>query len=265
MKRRTLMGTGAAALVAGVLALASLDTRAADNPTGYKLIIPAAALSDLIKDDTKVVADALKGPKVEKKDLKRAKVATMVLGIYAEAGLSGKEAAKMEALQGQAAKVLEDLLKEDGAADAKTDAAKLGTPSGSGAKFDWLKAVWDSDNKEYDKDLAMQLFKSTRAGGLGYEKKIKDFAEKDLTAKDMTEIVNLAYKVAMISQAVERIGPTTAMGKKSPENWVKFAKDLQASAVETGDAAAKKDAKTAKAAIGKMDKACVNCHEVFKP
>jgi hypothetical protein len=264
MMTRTLMGLGVVALAAGILALASLDTRAAEEPATYKMIIPPTALGDLIKEDTKVVNDALKGPKVEKKDIKRAKVATMVLGIYAEAGMGTKDTAKMEALQGHAAKVLEDLLKDDALAEAKKDAAKLGT-SGSGAKMDWLKAVWDAENKDYDRDLAMQLFKSTRAGGLGYEKKIKDFAEKDLTAKDMAETVILAYKAAMIAQAVERIGPTTAMGKKTPETWAKFAKDLQTSAVETGNAAAKKDAKATKAAIGRMDKACVNCHEVFKP
>jgi len=280
MMTRTLMGFGALALVAGILALAGLDTRAADNPSDYKMIVPLTAVGDLIKDDVKVVNGALvptvitrteDGKEVktetwEKKNVKRAKVATMMLGVYAEASINAnKDKAKMEALQSQAAKVLEDLLKDDGLADAKKEAAKLGSPSGSGAKMDWLKAVWDAENKDYDRDLAMQLFKSTRAGGLGYEKKIKDFAEKDLTAKDMAETVTLAYKAAMIAQAVERIGPTTAMGKKTPETWAKFAKDLQTSAVETGNAAAKKDAKATKAAIGRMDKACVNCHEVFKP
>jgi len=37
----------------------------------------------------------------------------------------------------------------------------------------------DTENKSWDKDLAMQLFKTTRAGGLAYEKTIKDYAEKN--------------------------------------------------------------------------------------
>ena len=269
MRTRTLTGLGTVALAAGLIALASLSGQAADDAAGsYKLLVPASAADDLIKDDTKVVSDTLKAAKVEKKDIKRAKVATMLLGIYAEAKIgANKDKAKMEALQAQAAKVLDDLLKEDGLADAKKDAAKLSSPAaGKAEKVDWRKAIWDPENKEYDKDLAMQLFKSSRAGGLGYEKKIKDFAEKTATAKDMGEIAIMAYKAAMIGQVLEHIAPEKSQGgKKTPENWTKFAQDLQASAVETGNAAAKKDATTVKAAIGRMDKSCVNCHEVFKP
>ena len=72
-------------------------------------------------------------------------------------------------------------------------------------------------------------------------------------------------RIAALEGGVGALATTEAGGKKTPENWKKFAQDLQASAVETGAAAAKKDAKAVQASIGKMDKSCVNCHEVFKP
>jgi hypothetical protein len=257
MMNRTRMGLGAVALAAGLLALASLNSRADNNSTTWD--VPPGGLDDLVKDDTKVVTDTLNAAELKKPAIKKARVATMMLGIYAEAG-------KKPALQGQAAKVLEALMKEDGVADAKAAAAGLSKPAGGAAKMDWVKALWDEDNKDYDKDLAMQLFKSTRAGGLGYEKKVKDFSEKTPAGKDLTDIATMANKTVMIAQVLQKIAPTKAGdAKKTPEAWTKFAKDLQAAAADTAKAAGKKDGAATKAAIGKMDKACVNCHEVFKP
>src|SRR5262249_42721259 len=127
-----------------------------------------------------------------------------------------------------------------------------------------LKAAWDAENKDYDRDTAMQLFKGTRAGGLGYEKSIKELSEKTPSPKDMEQVRIMAYKITMFTQALERIRPKGKGGQQSPENWKKFASELQRSALETGEAATKKNAAAVKAGLGKMDKACVNCHEVFK-
>src|SRR5262249_56501089 len=96
-------------------------------------------------------------------------------------------------------------------------------------------ALWDTENKSWDKDLAMQLFKTTRAGGLAYEKTIKDYAEKDPPAGEMSKIAMLAYKTAMLAQVIEQLNP------EKPE-WKKFAQNLQATAKEVGDAATNKNA-----------------------
>lgn len=259
MRTRTLLGLGAALLTSGLLALAGLDSRADDAQGGYKLVVPAGVVTELIKDDTKVVTDALKTDKPAGKDQKRAKVSAMLLAIYAEA--NGKDTG----LHAQALKVIDALNKEDGVAEAKAAAAKLASPGTDSAKGDPLKAVWDESQKDYDKDLVMQLFKGTRAGGLGYEKMIKELSEKTPSAKDMAAVATLAAKTAMLTQAIERVGPSkSGGGQKTPENWRKFAGDLQKAAIETANDASKKNAAGVKAGLGRMDKACVNCHEVFK-
>jgi hypothetical protein len=256
MRTRTLLGLGAA-LATGILVLANLDSRADENG-GWKMIVPPNVAAELVKDDTKVVMDALKSEKPLGKDQKRAKVAAMLLAIYG--GADGKDAG----LHGRAMKVIDALNKDDGIAEAKAAAAQLATPGSGDAKGDPLKALWDDSNKDYDRDLAMQLFKGTRAGGLGYEKMVKDFSEKTPNAKEMNAIALLAYKAAMLTQAIEKIAQKPQGGQKTPENWKKFAGDLRKAALETGEAASKKNAAEVKAGLGRMDKACVNCHEVFK-
>jgi hypothetical protein len=251
MSRRTLPVLGAVVLAAGLIALTQLTGRAGDGDV--KLVIPAAAATGLIADDILIVNKALepKDGKVLPKDVKRAKVATLDIALTAKA-------TKNDALYAQAVQVLEALDKEDGVADARKAAEGLSKPAGGDAKGDPIKlALWDKDNKSWDKDMAMQLFKTARAGGLGYEKTIKDFAEKDPPAGKLKEIATLAYKTAMLAQAIEQLNP------EKPE-WKKFAQNLQASAVEVGAAATKKNAAAVKTALGKMDGACVNCHDKFK-
>src|SRR5207248_3249738 len=90
MMNRTRMGLGAVALTAGLLALAGLDGRADNFNTTWDL--PPAGVNDLVKDDTKVVADTLNAAELKAPAIKRAKVATMLLGIYAEAGMAKDKA-----------------------------------------------------------------------------------------------------------------------------------------------------------------------------
>jgi len=251
MSNRTLPVLGAVALAAGLFALSQVTGRA--DSAGVKLVIPDTAADGIIKDDISVVNKALekKDGKVLPKDVKRAKVAALNVALTAKA-------TKNNALYAQAVQVLDALDKEDGVDDARKAAEGLSKPAGGDAKGDPIKlALWDKDNKSWDKDMAMQLFKTVRAGGLGYEKTIKDFAEKDPPAGKLKEIATLAYKTAMLAQAIEQLNPD------KPE-WKKFAQNLQASAVEVGAAATKKNAAAVKTALGKMDGACVSCHDKFK-
>jgi hypothetical protein len=257
MNKRTLPVLGAIALAAGMLALAQLSSRADD----VKMVIPAAAAKSLMADDIKLVNDALKdgkdGKPPQPKDIKRAKMLTLDIALTAKAG-------KNEALYGQAVKVLEALKDDDLAkavAAARPLAADLSNPKAEATTADAIKLVlWDADNKTWDKDLAMQLFKTARAGGLAYEKAIKDYAEKNPPAGELAKIAMMSNRIAMISQAIEQIG----VGEKSPAEWKKFAEILRTTAVEVGDAATKKNAAAVKTGLGRMDTSCVNCHTKFK-
>jgi len=258
MSKRTRTVLGAFALAAGLFALSQLAGRAGD----VKLVVPAAAVTDMVKSDIEVVTAALAGKDGKAplpKDVKRAKVATLNIALTAKAS-------KNDALYAQAIQVLEGLAKEDGIADARKAADGLSKPSGGDAKGDPIKlALWDTDNKSWDKDLAMQLFKTPRAGGLGFEKTIKDYAEKDPPASKLNEILAMAHKIAMLSQAIEQVGPDKADGPtKTPEAWKKFAETLQKTALEVATAASSKKAGAVREALFRMDTSCVNCHEKFK-
>src|SRR5262245_44933077 len=260
MSKRTLPVLGAFALAAGLFALLQLAGRAGDGDV--KPVVPAAAMASMVADDIKIVNEALKekdGKAPLPKDVKRAKVAALDIALTAKAS-------KNDALYGQAMQVLEALAKEDGVPDARKAAAGLSKPTGGDAKGDAIKlALWDSDNKSWDKDLAMQFFKTPRAGGLGFEKIIKDYAEKDPPANKLNEIMAMSHKIAMLSQAIQKVGPDTTAGPgKTPEAWKKFAEILQKTALEVAAAAGSKKPAEVKAALGRMDTSCVNCHEKFK-
>ena len=259
MMKISRMALGAMLLAAGLIALTQLTGRAGDDDV--KLVVPAAAIPGLVKDDIEKVTDALKGKdsKTLPKDIKRAKVLALDIALTAKA-------TKNDALHAQAIQVLEALAKEDGLADAKKAATGLSNPTGGEAKGDAIKlALWDTDNKSWDKDLAMQLFKTPRAGGLGYEKMVKDWAEKTPAAKDLPAITMLAYQTAVLAQAIEHIGPDKSAGPgKTPEAWKKYAQTLRTTALEVADAATKKKPAEVKAALSRMDTSCVNCHEKFK-
>src|SRR5207249_5926389 len=113
--------------------------------------------------------------------------------------------------------------------------------------------------------LVMQLFKTRRAGGLGFEKTINDYAEKDPPPNKLPEIVAMAHKIAMLSQAIEQVGPDKPDGPaKTPEAWKKYAETLRKTALEVAAAANSKKPADVKAALSRMDTSCVNCHEKFK-
>ena len=268
MNKRTLPVLGAIALAAGLLTFAQLSSRAGDDDV--KLVIPANTVSNLLTDETKVVNEALKNTKDDKpppaKALKRAKVAALDIALTAKAS-------KNDAMYAQALKVIDavkaveatDKDKTEDVEKALTVARKatsdLSNPPKNGeSKGDAIKLVlWDTENKTWDHELAMQLFKTTAGGGLAYEKMIKDFAEKAPTPADMPKIALMATKTAMLSQAIEQISH-----EKSPAEWKKFAEILRTTALETAEAAAKKNVSAVKTALGRMDTSCVNCHTKFK-
>jgi len=262
MKVRIWLGIGAVLAVAGVTVTWNARTQAAD---GVTLVISADGAAKTIDDDIKELQKALDLSKVEKRDLRRVRVLAILIA-QNSAGLSaaGKgDKAKLAGQHATAIAVLDALAKEEGAASLKKIAAGFASAKGDSIKpVDYHKYLFDG--MDPDVDTAMQLYKSTRAGGLGIEKLIKDFSEKAPTAKDMPTIQTAAYRAASITGYLEQLAPRQDSGKKTKAAWVKFVQDARASAVETAAAAEKKNLKGVKEGLAKMDVSCVGCHEVFK-
>ena len=167
MRIRTLLGIGAVLSAASLMCLVSSGSRADD----VKLFGESADVKKLTAADIGELQKTLGAAKVEKKDVKRAKVLAVVIGLNAQA-LGNM------AMHEQAGKVLQ-ALKDDKPADALKAAGGLSGAAGNGKATDLVKYLFDDDTKEWDHDLTMQLFKTPRAGGLGIDSKIKNATTGD--------------------------------------------------------------------------------------
>ncbi|HEV3145920.1 MAG TPA: hypothetical protein VGZ47_18690 [Gemmataceae bacterium] len=256
MRTRTLLGVGGVLLVIAVVGLIWTESRADD-----KLTVPAAAASKLIDEDTKEIQKTLSDAKVGNKDRKRALILAVVIAAVAN---DNAKDPKMAATRDEALKIADALKKEDTAA-AKAAAMNLSKISGGSGnqpmKLDLAKYVYDDENKDFDRDLLMHLFKSSRAGGLGIETLIKNNCDKAPTGKDVDKSINAIYTIAALSSVIEQVGPKEKVGAKDPKDWVRFSKALKDSVAEAYD---KKKPADVKNAFNKIDASCVGCHNVFK-
>jgi hypothetical protein len=257
MRTRTLLGIVGVLLVTGLLSLVQNDSSAQDT----KLFIPPPAAGKIIDEDAKEIQTTLSQAKVGNKDRKRAMIEAIV--IAAAANDNAKDP-KMAAIRDNAIKLLEVLKKEE-SAQYKDSAQNLTKGKGDGAaesiKLDLAKYIWDDDTKDFDKDMLMHLFKSTKAGGLGFEKLIKDYSDKAPGAKDVDKAINTIYRVAALAEIIGQVGPKEKVGTKDPKDWERFTKSLKDAAAGGAD---KKKPAEIKETMTKIDAACVSCHNVFK-
>jgi|DewCreStandDraft_4_1066084.scaffolds.fasta_scaffold144515_1 hypothetical protein len=258
MKVRTRAGLAAICGVAVVLGFVGLTS--ADD-ANVKLGGSQKVLQSVLQKDIEELQQALSAPKPEKKNLKRAKMLALVVGLTAKSLGSDGEHAAMAA---QAGKIL-SALGSDNLAAAKDGAKALGTSkSVDSAQIDLIKAaLYDSSEKDWDRDLSMQLFKTVRAGGLGIESKIKAWSEKAPTGKDLDLVVPFAHRTAVVAAALKEITPPKG---KSADEWKKYASDMHAAAEQVLELASKEkpDAKSLVQAFNRLDHACTVCHEKFK-
>jgi hypothetical protein len=257
MKIRTVLGIGACLCAAAVFGPPRTDIRA-DEGGKVKLVGSAKDVSKLIEEDSAELQKALSAPKPAVKDVKRARILAVVIALNAKA-LGGNGAAVQE----QAVKVAEALANGNDA-DAKQAAAALTTaktPS-SGAHGDAIKTLMDDDpaTKDWDRGLAMQLFRLPRLGGLGIESKIKIWVDRPPTGKDMDLAASHAQKAAVVGMVLQRMSPPKDK-KITAGEWKKFASDMSVSAEEAMKAAKSGNRDAVKAAFGRVDQACVACHE----
>jgi hypothetical protein len=112
----------------------------------------------------------------------------------------------------------------------------------------------------------MHVFSSVRIGGFGIEKELGDLEEADtLTAEQMERLGNLSYKLAMFSHAVERYtADKPDSGKTSKKAWLGLNEQFRKASLETAAAARSKNAAASKAALVRLNKSCLECHEVFR-
>jgi hypothetical protein len=112
------------------------------------------------------------------------------------------------------------------------------------------------EGDDFDRDTTMQLFKSTRIGGLGIETMIQQFAQTAPTPKEMEKIVAALYRVQVLTEVIDKVAPEGKSAK-----WGGYSKALRDAVV---DATTKKKPEDLKTALNKIDGACAACHAEFK-
>lgn len=258
MRIRTLVGIGVA-LAAAVALVAPRGDVAADEAGKVKLVGgDQKYVGDLVEADIKALNDLLSANPPKKPQIKQARVLAIVIGLNAEA-------AGNKAVRAHAGKVVEALADEK-LAEAKEAAKALVSAKGDGAASgDIIKSgLFDKDptTNDWDRDLAMQLFKTSKAGGLGIEGNIKNkWVGKAPVGKDVDVARAHAQKAAVIGLALQQMGPPKG---KPDADWKKYAADMTKAADEAAAAAKKNDGKAMVAAFNQLDKACTNCHEKYK-
>ena len=118
----------------------------------------------------------------------------------------------------------------------------------------------------FDINELMAHYKKTDVGGLNVEADIKNYAKKG--GATAPQSAHLAGRVLVTADLVDKMEPDGgfAGGKKTKAAWDDSNKKMRNAAKELAELAkaAKLDAKKLQTAFGKLDGACVSCHDVFK-
>jgi hypothetical protein len=261
----------AAAIVAMTVGLGlfvSSDATPAADPKGgadlYKPVMPNDVFTQLVNEEGKALRDAV-AKAADKKMAGKARSIALMIAVYAqdEASRAGPNALEITGLRDTALKVAKAV--GDGKLD---DAKKLAAevkPTGTAnpaAKYDAIPV-----HADFEVDTLMQVFKPERGGGLEWEKKLLMLRDKRsaYTAADYQTLVPLMYRIAAIAQPTEAFAPEP-MGKKTPEDWIKFSKEMGSEAVAAAELAKKPkpDDKMVKAAVKRLEGTCASCHDKYR-
>jgi hypothetical protein len=247
---------GAAVLIAGLLAIAYAPSQAAD--------VPEDVLETLIKQDAAHIGKLLKEPRPEKK-IVFIKSNAMMLAAYAQGQLgkgSGSDA-KYAALRHNALKIA-----EAGAAkkikDAIEPAKALTAAGGDTANID-TKPLKLHELHKFDLHELMAQYKKTAVGGLNIEEDIKNYAKKG-GAKPL-DAAAIAARTLTTAEFLDVMEPDEGFNPKKPKKiWEESNEKQKVAAKELLQVAKepKADAKKLQAAFGKLDAACIMCHDTFK-
>jgi hypothetical protein len=224
------------------------------SPADEKSVVPASVAVKIVEEDSKDIQKILNAEKVRRPDRRRALVSALVVATVAN---NNAKDPQMAAVRDQAVHLL-NALKADDADTAKEAAKRLTSvkPAGPGTMQNLGLEKYLKEGDDFDRDTTMQLFKSTRAGGLGIETMIQQYAKTAPTAKEMEKIMAALYRVQILTEVIDKVAPE---GKAT--KWGGYSKALKEA---VGEATTKKKPEDLKAALNKLDGACSACHAEFK-
>jgi hypothetical protein len=259
--------TGLAGLLMGFGMVFASAGSAVDAKAGadvYKPILPENVFTQLVNEEGKALRDAV-AKASDKKMAGKGRAVALIIAVYAqdEVARGGAKSAAMAGLRDTALKVAKDV------ADGKLDEAKrlAADVKPAGKPDPAAKTGPAAVQADFEIDTLMQIFKPERGGGLEWEKKLLTLRDKRsaYTPADYQILVPLMYRIASIAQPTETFAPAP-MGSKTPDDWIKWSKEMGAEAVAAAELAkkTKPDDKMVKAAVKSLEATCTQCHEKYR-
>ncbi len=194
----------------------------------------------------------------------RVKATAMLLAVYAEENLTGKDGAKMATLRAEALKIAVAAQKKDMATAGTTAKGLTGLKADDTANAKAMKIEDLIKKSDLGIGEVMDMFGGSTGGGFNIEKDLREIKKNGVKSTDAVEL--LGARTAAIAAYTLELRPDAAKGpaKKDWDNWSmemkKLSTDLATEAAKgkTADLAKLKKIATS------LDANCTNCHNKFK-
>lgn len=248
---------GAAAVALFATAITAADPTLSADLSGKTIEADLAHLTKLV--------DLAKTKKVGG----RVKSASVLLALYAQDQLGGKDGAKMTALRDAALKIAgkaktSTVVTKDQAAFASEIAAlaKVAPASAVGKPIDPKKILEDTKLELHE---VMDLFGSSVGGGMNLEKDIQNLKKEGVKSVAAAELVGA--RTAILADLTLWLPNEKAGSGASKKQWDDYSAEMKKFSLEIATEAAKgdkADKAKIKTAAGKLDASCTNCHNKFR-
>ncbi|QEL13169.1 cytochrome c [Limnoglobus roseus] len=192
----------------------------------------------------------------------RPKATAVLVALYAEDNLGGKDAAKMATLRDEALKIAEKS-KTIGTlgAEVKALSAVTANPKADVKPMGAQKII---EKTKLDLTEVMDLFGGATAGGMNLEKDIREMKKDGVKNTPAAEL--LGARSAVLAELTMHL-PNDKAGGANKKVWDGYSMDMKKLSQEIATEAAKgskANLATIKTTVGKLDAACTNCHNKFR-
>lgn len=197
----------------------------------------------------------------------RVKAAAVLLALYSQDQMAGKDGAKMAGLRDAAlkfaAKAKSSTVITKDAAGFATDAAALAKAApAAGAKAVDLPKIIEETKLELHE--VMDLFGSSAGGGMNLEKDIQAIKKNGVTNVAAAELIGA--RTALLADLTLHM-PNDKAGGANKKAWEDYSKEMKKFSLDLAAEAAKgtkADLAKMKMAASKLDASCTNCHNKFR-
>jgi hypothetical protein len=174
------------------------------------------------------------------------------------------------------------LLAEDGKADMRQPVQKIADALATGDREQAKKLAGDIAKSDADLELIMNLMGkrvrnskkivfgfSSKPGttGDGIEARLLVIAKRidsGTLAKEMADLLQMTYRVEAIAEIARQRVPEKDEGQKKRKDWIEWSDAMVKESAQLRDALKTQKAAAVKAAAGKLNASCTNCHGVFR-